>query len=107
MEEKFTAVYVMVRQSELTPEDKGSYDGPIERQKEKCLRFLQKVDGGDTAAKVEVYVSRGKLLMDVERDLVSRLVITGPDRLGSSPEEIDGILFELGMRKVEVLTVPE
>ncbi|MCE5245283.1 MAG: recombinase family protein [Desulfobacteraceae bacterium] len=107
MEEKFTAVYVMVRQSELTPEDGGSYDIPLEKQKQACLRFLRKVDGNDAGKKVEIYTSRGKLLIDVERDLVDRLVIAGPDRLGSSGVEIDGILFELKMRNVEILTVSD
>lgn len=107
MEEKFTAVYVMVRQSELTPEDGGSYDVPMEKQKQACLRFLHKVDGNDAGKRVEIYTSRGKLLIDVERDLVNRLVIAGTDRLGSSAEEIDGILFELKMRKVETLIVAD
>jgi hypothetical protein len=32
-EEKKTAVYLMVWNSELEPEDRGSYDRPIEAQK--------------------------------------------------------------------------
>ena len=105
MEEKFTAVYIMVRQSELTPEDGGSYEGPLQKQREACLDYLSKVDGGETADRIEIYNSRSKLLTDVERDVVRRLVVYAIDRLGTGTEEIDGILYELHMRQVEILNV--
>ncbi len=107
MEEKFTAMYVMVRNSELKPEDGGRYEGPLARQEEECREALKKRLSGQMPAEVRVYTQRRDLLRDVERHVVGRLVVSSVDRLGSSPEEIDAILFELKMEGIEVLTVHE
>ncbi len=104
MEEKITAVYLMVRHSELSPEDGGSYERPIENQKRECLEFLKNM-GIDESPQIAFYRSRGDLLKDIERDRVARLVVRSLDRLGVSKDELGGMLFELGMRGVEVLAV--
>jgi len=101
MAEKFTAVYVMVRQSELTPEDGGRYDKPLALQKEMCLRFV-KEKGLEGSMPVRVYTSRGELLKDIERDEVARLVVESIDRLGSNPGEVDAVLYEMKERQVDV-----
>jgi len=104
MAEKITAVYVMVRQSELTPEDGGRYDRPLALQKEACLQLV-KEKGFEGSESVRVYTSRSQLLKDIERDEVARLVIENVDRLGITPEEIDAILHEMKERQVDILQV--
>lgn len=105
MEEKFTAVYVMVRNNELKPEDGGRYEGPLARQEEECREALRRRLGGQMPAEVRVYTQRKDLLRDVERHVVGRVVVSSVDRLASSPEEIDAILFELKMEGIELLAV--
>lgn len=104
-DEKITAVYLMVRKSELTPEDGDSYEGPLKRQKEEIIEAMKNRWGIDIDDNVQFYRSRNDLFMDVERHRVKRLVVYSLDRLGSSKDEIDGILFELGAEGVELLTV--
>jgi DNA invertase Pin-like site-specific DNA recombinase len=103
MEEKITAVYLLVWRSELTLEDEGNYERPLENQKKACFEFL-KAKGIDSS-KAVVYTSRRDLLTDIERDKVARLVVHDRGRLGVSKEEVEGIIFELKMRVVELLTV--
>ena len=103
MEEKITAVYLLVLKSELVPEDGDSFERPLENQKKVCFELLR-AKGIDTAEAV-VYTSRKELLKDVERDHVARLVIHDLGRLGANKGDIEGILFELKKREVEVLTV--
>lgn len=105
MSEKITAIYIMARQDELTPEDKGSYERLLREQEEKCRALLEKKPGGSTEATVRLYKSRRDLLKDVENDRVERLVVERVDRLGGNAIEIEGFLYELKMRKVEVLAV--
>lgn len=99
MDEKITAVYIMVRQSELAPQDQGSYKRPLDAQKAKCLQFVEAKGLGP----VEVYTSRGQLLMDVERGRIARIVVQDLDRLGSNQGEVDALLYEFSMSKIEVL----
>ena len=101
-EEKKTAVYLMVWNSELEPRDKGSYDRPIEAQKKLCLDFLK--SKGEDTAQVTFYTSRRDLFTDIEKDVVGRLVVRDLKRLGSD-DEIEGILFELKMNGIQLLTV--
>ena len=107
MEDKFTAVYVMVRQEELKALGEASYEKPLAKQQEQCLRFLKERENTNPEEPVEVYKNLNQLLMDVERQKVKRIVIYNVDRLGSSQEERAAILFELGAAGVEVLTVTE
>lgn len=107
MEDKFTAVYVMVRMEELKPEEGGSFEGPLAKQQEACLQYLKKRSDIQPEEPVEVYKNLNQLLMDVERQRIKRLVIYKLDRLGSSQEEREGILFELNAAGVEILTVTE
>ncbi|GLI34063.1 recombinase family protein [Desulforhabdus amnigena] len=107
MADKITAIYLMVRYEELKPEDQGSYEAPLKRQKEECLRFLEQKTGEKKEENVEVYTKRSQLLKDIERDRVQRLVVYSVDRLGSNKEEIDGLLYELQLRQVELLSVTE
>lgn len=104
MEEKVTAVYLMVRQDELRPEDNGKYDGPLERQKEECIKFLTE-KYPDELAKHRVYTGRSALIWDVERDSIKRLVVKSVDRLGATKEDVDALLYELTHRGVEVTEV--
>ena len=101
-EEKVTAVYLMVRSSELEPADMGGYERPLEAQKKECLAFLG--SRGEAAQKAVVYTSRRDLFRDIERGRIARLVVHDVNRLGSG-DEIDGILFELRMAGVELITV--
>jgi DNA invertase Pin-like site-specific DNA recombinase len=103
MEEKITAVYLLAWKSELLPEDGDSFERPMENQKKECFEFLR--SKGIDASKAVVYTSRKDLLKDVDRDLIARLVVHDLNRLGANREDIDGILFELKMREVEVLSV--
>ena len=105
MEDKLTALYVMVRLEELKPEDGKSFEEPVARQQEECMRFLREKADIQPEEPVEVYRNLGQLLMDVERQRIKRVVVYNLDRLGSSPEERDGILFELKAAGVELLTV--
>lgn len=105
MEEKINAIYVMVRQEELKPEDKGSYEGPLEKQKEICLQFLKEKLGGSIDGPVEVYTKRSQLLIDMERHILKRLVVYSLDRLGASKEDVEALVFELGMENIELLVV--
>lgn len=102
MDEKVTAVYVMVRQDELRPEDGGKYEPLLARQKEECLSFLSKKYPEDVDA-AKVYTSRSMLIKDVERDSFKRLVVKGVDRLGATREDVEAFLFELNHRNVEVV----
>ncbi|MEN6438939.1 MAG: recombinase family protein [Syntrophobacter sp.] len=104
MEEKITAVYLLAWQSELTPEDRGSYERLLAEQKRACLELLEK-RGIDPVSGVTVYTSRKELFMDIDRDRVARLVVSDRARLSAIQEELDAILFELRMRGIEVLTV--
>jgi len=45
------------------------------------------------------------LFRDVERNRVARLVIHDVGRLAATPEDMEGALFELQMRKVRILCV--
>ncbi len=103
MEEKLVAVYVMVREEELKPEDGGSYDVPLARQKAACLEFVRQKLGDVALENTQVYTRRKDLFLDIERHRVAHLVIQSPDRLGSNKEEIDGIIFELNMAGVALL----
>ncbi len=105
MEEKVTAVYLMARESELKPEHGGSYDRILEEQKQRCVRFLQERFGDDGAGPVEFYQRRKQLFMDIDRQKIARVVVESLDRLGTSPEELDGIQFELKAAGVELLTI--
>ena len=107
MEDKFTAVYVMVRLEELKASGETSYEKPLARQQEQCLEFLKGREDTNPEEHVEVYKNLNQLLMDVERQRVKRVVVYNLDRLGSSQEERAGILFELNAAGVEVLTVTE
>jgi DNA invertase Pin-like site-specific DNA recombinase len=104
MEEKITAVYLMVRRSELSPEDAGSFERPMEEQKRRCTEFLKRA-GIEQGPQVAFYRSRSDLLKDVERDRIGRLVVCDLDRLGAFEGERDAMLFELRMRGIEVLAV--
>lgn len=103
MEEKVTAVYLLVWKSELKPEDGDNFEGPIERQKQKCLEFIRK--NGIDESKVVFYRSRSQLFTDVERDRIARLVVHDVNRLAADPGDLEGALYELKMRTVELLTV--
>ena len=65
MEEKITAVYLLVFNSELTPEDAGSYERALEKQKQKCLEFMR--EKGIEESKAVFYKSRRELLTDIEQ----------------------------------------
>lgn len=104
MEEKITAVYLLVWTSELTPEDRGSFERPLERQKQACVRFLES-KGIPTDTNVAFYKSRGDLLTDIERDRIARVVVFDTDRLGATKEDVDAFLFEVGASQIEVLQV--
>jgi len=103
--EKITAVYVMVREDEIGPEDHGSYDGPVQRQKDLLLGFLERQGEWHAAGEVEVYSRRRHLLQDLERNRIGRILVLDLDRLGSSREEVDALLFELDILGVQVMTV--
>lgn len=107
MEDKFTAVYVMVRREELKPEDGGSYDGPLARQTQACLKYLKEREDQEEQEPVEIYKNLNQILMDVERQRIRRLVVYSLDRLGSSEDERAGIMFELNAAGVELLTVTD
>jgi hypothetical protein len=94
MEGKLTAVYPMARKEELTQEDGGSYGRLLSKQKQACPQLLKDKFSEEDRGAVELYTSRGQLLMDVER-------------LGAHPGDIEGILFELRAQGIEVLTVTQ
>ncbi|SMC25592.1 Resolvase, N terminal domain [Desulfacinum hydrothermale DSM 13146] len=106
MEDKFNAIYLMVRQDELTPEDGGSYERSLAAQKEACLKHLQAALAPEEAdTPVEIYTSRRQLFMDVDRQRIKRLVVHDLDRLAATKEELEGILFDLRSAGIPVLTV--
>ncbi len=108
MDEKVTAVYLMVRRNELLPEDQGSYERALAEQKAACLQFIKERAGAsDPWEPVAFYHKRGDLLLDIERERVKRVVVQDKSRLAASPEELEGILFELHMAGVELLAVTE
>ncbi len=103
MEEKKTAVYLLVWKSELTAEDGDSYEGPLERQKQECLTFIR--EKGIEESRLTFYRSRSDLFRDIERDEIGRLVLLERNRLAANPGDMEGALHELNMRSVEILTV--
>ncbi len=103
MEEKVTAVYLLVWKHELTAEDEGSYERTLAAQKEKCLKFIR--EKGIDESQAVFYTRRSDLFRDVERDRVARLVIHDVGRLAATPEDMEGALFELQMRKVRIMYV--
>jgi hypothetical protein len=105
MDEKVTAVYLMVRQEELKPEDGGSYDAALARQKEVCLSYLQQKLGSPVEGNVEFYTRQHQLLMDIERQRIKRLVVFSLDRLAGTKEEAEAFVFELKMSGIELLSV--
>jgi DNA invertase Pin-like site-specific DNA recombinase len=60
--------------------------------------------GSSEAENVQIYTSRKDLFLDIERHRVARLVVENMDRLGSTKEETEAILFELKMGGVELVT---
>lgn len=104
-EEKFTAVYLMVRQEELRPEDHGSYEKPLAAQREACLSFIKEKLPPEDQDAVSFYTSRSQLFMDMDRKKVKRLVVYELDRLAANKEELEGILFECRSAGVPVLSV--
>jgi hypothetical protein len=107
VEEKMTAVYLMVRLEELTPGDNGSYEGPLAKQKEECLQFLNTVVGEESAKPIEIYTSITQMLIDVERGRIKQVVVREKNRLGATPEDVEGVLFELRSGDIPVLAVME
>ncbi|MDY6910412.1 MAG: recombinase family protein [Thermodesulfobacteriota bacterium] len=108
MDEKVTAVYLMVRRNELLPEDRGSYERPLAEQKAACLQFIEERTGAsDSWEPVAFYHKRGDLLLDIERERVKRVIVQDKNRLAATPEELEGILFELRMAGVELVAVTE
>lgn len=105
MDEKLTAVYLMVRLNELKNEDNGSYERPLAIQQEACMRFLESAISKEEAESVEVYTSIRQLLMDVERGRIKRLVVHDVNRLGATEEDVEGVLFELKSSGIPVLSV--
>ncbi|HYA40611.1 MAG TPA: hypothetical protein VEF34_04880 [Syntrophobacteraceae bacterium] len=105
MEQKVTAVYLLVWKHELTDADGGSYERPLARQKEKCLEFIR--EKGLDELQVVFYTSRSDLFRDVERDRVARIVMNDIGRLAATQEDLEGALFELKMRKIQILCVEE
>jgi hypothetical protein len=103
MEEKVTAVYLLVWNYELTAGDEGSYERPLAEQKGKCLKFIR--EKGIDESKVVFYESRSDLFRDIERDRIARLVINDIGRLAATKGDLEGALYELEMRKVELLCV--
>jgi hypothetical protein len=103
MEEKVTAVYLLVWKHEAAAGDEGSYERPLAEQKEKCLKFIR--EKGVDESKVVFYTRRSDLFRDVERDRIARLVINDIGRIAATKEELEGALFELKMRKVEIMCV--
>ena len=69
MEEKVTAVYLLVWKHELTGGDESSYERPLAEQKEKCLKFIRD-KGMHESSEVVFYTSRSDLFRDVERGRV-------------------------------------
>ncbi|MFZ2447684.1 MAG: hypothetical protein WAW37_15110 [Syntrophobacteraceae bacterium] len=104
MEEKITAVYLLVWNSELLPEDGGDFERPLEKQKQEILAFLRQKDL-EALSKVVFYRSRGDLFRDIERDRIARLVVKDIGRLSADPKEMEGVLYELKMRTVELWSV--
>ncbi len=105
MEDKVTAVYLMVRADELRPQDGGKYEGPLAQQKEESLSFLRERYPEDVEG-ARFYTSRSEVIKDVERDLFKRLVVKDLDRLGATREDVDAFIFELNHRNVEVVSLP-
>ncbi|WP_448384317.1 recombinase family protein [Desulfosoma sp.] len=104
-EEKFTAVYLMVRKEELRPEDEGSYEKPLAAQREACLAFIRENLPAEDQDAVSIYTSRSQLFMDMDRKKVKRLVVYELDRLAADTKELEGILFECRSAGVPVLAV--
>ncbi|MCE5334767.1 MAG: recombinase family protein [Desulfobacteraceae bacterium] len=103
MEEKITAVYLLAWVRELKPEDGGDFTRVLEEQKEKCREFMKQK--GIDEEKTVFYRSRSQLFMDIERDRVARLILLDKDRLAAEKGDLEGALFELEKRNVEILTV--
>ena len=104
-EEKSTAIYVMARKEELARENVDSYDILLTRQKEECLKYLRSRFKDEDIGDIEIYTRRSHLFMDIERGRIKRLVVQSLNRLGSSPEELEGILFELDAAGVELVSL--
>ncbi len=104
MEDKVTAVYLMVRADELRPEDEGKYEGPLALQKEEFLSFLREKYPEEVET-ARFYNSRSELITDMERDLFKRLLVKNVDRLGATQEDVDAFVFELNHRNVEVVSL--
>ena len=103
MEEKVTAVYLLVWKHELMSEDRGSYERPLAAQKERILKFIR--DKGIDESQVVFYTSRSDLFRDVERERVGRVIVNDMGRLAATPGDLEGALYELESRKVEILCV--
>jgi len=54
-----------------------------------------------------LFTSRSDLFKDVERDRVARLVVKDVGRLSANPKEMEGLLYELKQRMVELLSVED
>ncbi|MHC1729097.1 MAG: recombinase family protein [Syntrophobacteraceae bacterium] len=74
---------------------------PWERQKQQCIDFSKK--NGIEESRVVFYTSRNQLFTDVERDRIARIVVQDVGRLAATPGDLEGALFELKMRKVDLL----
>lgn len=107
MEDKITAVYLMVWKSELKQEDGDSYERPLSEQKDYLIRCMKERWGISLDDNVQFYTSRRDLFWDIERHKIKRLVVDSLHRLGTSHEEIEGILFELNAEGIELLVANE
>ncbi|SFM72568.1 recombinase family protein [Thermodesulforhabdus norvegica] len=107
MDDKITAVYLMVWKSELKPEDGNSFERPLAEQKaylQKCMKERWKISPDEN---VQFYTNRRELFWDIERHRVKRLVVYSLDRLAATREELEGILFELDAEGIELLIANE
>lgn len=107
MDDRITAVYLMVWKSELTPEDEGSYERPLARQREFLTEYMKEHWGIEPDENVRFYTSRSDLFWDIERHRIKRLIVYSLDRLAATREEIDAILFELDAEGVELLVAQD
>lgn len=104
-EGKCTAVYLMVKQDELRPEDQGSYERPLAAQREACLAFIQEKLPPEEREPVNFYTRRTQLFMDIDRKKVKRLVVYEMNRLAANPKELEGILYECRSAGIPILSV--
>ena len=117
---KWVAVYCRISSSKINASDKTDINNSIENQKRIIERYIEEMYVEDKIiGDIEMYVDMGysgtnlyrpaliRLLHDVEKDRISRIIAKDISRISRNYLELDKIIKKCMEHKVELITVLE